>query len=336
MGNAIIFLEPSRPIEDSMTPTNSPAPSIIPASVISLSRDAASVPPTLRSGHPPVHGHPYGLPCNWVDYYEEPRPTLLAMAPERRVLPGFPVDGLAEVADRVFGAVEMATDARLASARLRGLRSMRLPEDSRVERVDEGKVVSGRDGTLWFKQSTFGEPAVARAKATRVLAGVRTLKRVYENVLVQKRESRIWGIVNNCLLALLGAVAAAGTILAILGLTLSGPVGWATLGLGTALALSKAIEGARENNQPALLNDIEKSRLEQLQELVRSECADHASSGHRVTSIRFEAEEYPKTATQLVSEVLNAGTEREGDEWFDAARAFGEFGAERLLHPWQG
>ena len=123
-----------------------------------------------------------------------------------------------------------------------------------------------------------------------------------------------------------------GTILAIAGLAAAGPVGWVTLVLGAGLAISKAVQVARNNNQKPVLNDIDEKRLKQLQELVRKECEDHASAGHTVTTIKFKDQEHPKTVTQLVSEILNAGTEREGDEWFDAARAFGQFGAERLFN----
>ena len=112
----------------------------------------------------------------------------------------------------------------------------------------------------------------------------------------------------------------------------AGPVGWVTLALGTGLAISKAVQVARNNNQKPVLNDIDERRLKQLQELVRKECEDHSSAGHTVTTIKFKDQEHPKTVTQLVSEILNAGIEREGDEWFDAARAFGQFGAERLFN----
>ena len=33
----------------------------------------STVPSSLRGGHPGIHDHPRGLPCNWVDYYEGPR-----------------------------------------------------------------------------------------------------------------------------------------------------------------------------------------------------------------------------------------------------------------------
>ena len=48
--------------------------------------------------------------------------------------------------------------------------------------------------------------------------------------------------------------------------------------------------------------------------------------------MQFKDQQEPKTITYLVSEVLNAGVKREGDEWFDPARAFGQFGAARLFN----
>ena len=124
-----------------------------------------------------------------------------------------------------------------------------------------------------------------------------------------------------------------GSILAIVELTAAGPVGWVTLALGTGLAISKAVQIARNNPQKQVLNDIDERRPKQLQEMVRTQCEDHTSAGHTVTTINVKDQEHPKTVSQLVSEIINAGTEREGNEWFDAAQAFGQFGAERLFNP---
>ena len=290
----------------------------------------STVPSSLRGGHPGIHDHPRGLPCNWVDYYEGPR--LFTANNNAETIPNFPVDGIGETADRVFGAIEMAGDAKLAGARLKALNSLNLPKDTDVLTVKEGKVTRAADGTLSFKQEPFGEPAVAKAKAAHALAGVRTLKRTYEAALNRKKENRIWGIVNNSLIGAVALAGVVGTILAIIGLAAAGPVGWVTLALGTGLAVSKAVQVARNNNQKPVLNDIDERRLKQLQEMVRKECEDHATAGHTVTTIQFKDQKNPTTVTQLVSEILNAGTEREGDEWFDAARAFGQFGAERLFN----
>jgi len=235
-----------------------------------------------------------------------------------------PVDEIVDTADKIFSIVGHAKTAIAARRKLRALEGVKVPDDANITSYHEEKVSVNESGKTVMKTDTFTDNRVARAKASRPLSQLRTLRKVVERKLSKQREESIWKSVEQTLLALTAISGAVGTILAIAGLAAAGPVGWVTLALGAALGICSGIHRVRNEHRGPMLEGKDEQRLEGLQQSIKAECMDHTTAGHAVIGLKLHGETDTHSLTHWASKILNAGQEPHGLAWFDSARAFAE------------